>query len=214
MIANLTKNFFSSRNDRLVKHYQKEVKKINNLESHYEALNDKELQEAFEALKSQVQQSADPQEELQKVLFRSFAITREASKRILNMRHFDVQLIGGMVLHVGKIAEMKTGEGKTLVATLPVCLNAMTGESVHIVTVNDYLAKRDAETMRPLYEFLGFSVGVIVGGYYDDEDRLKQYACNIVYGTNNEFGFDYLRDNMKYDFQQKVQKHHYFSLIY
>ncbi len=213
MIANLTKNFFSSRNDRLVKHYQKEVKKINNLESHYEALNDKELQEAFEALKSQVQQSADPQEELQKVLFRSFAITREASKRILNMRHFDVQLIGGMVLHVGKIAEMKTGEGKTLVATLPVCLNAMTGESVHIVTVNDYLAKRDAETMRPLYEFLGFSVGVIVGGYYDDEDRLKQYACNIVYGTNNEFGFDYLRDNMKYDFQQKVQKHHYFAII-
>ncbi|MCH5322016.1 MAG: preprotein translocase subunit SecA [Helicobacter sp.] len=209
----LIKKIFNSKNDRLVGHYRKEIKNINSLESTYEKMNDEELKAAFSQLKSQVKSSSDPKKELDRVLYQSFAITREASKRTLGMRHFDVQLIGGMVLHQGNIAEMKTGEGKTLVATLPVCLNAMLGESVHIVTVNDYLAKRDAESMQPLYEFLGYSVGVIVGGIYDDNHRLEQYACDIVYGTNNEFGFDYLRDNMKYDYKQKVQKHHFFAIV-
>ncbi len=209
----LVKKIFNSKNDRLIGHYKKQIKKINALESKYTALSDEELKDAFQKLKNYVQDSKNPKEALDKVIFDSFAITREASKRVLNMRHFDVQLIGGMVLHEGKIAEMKTGEGKTLVATLPVCLNAMLGKSVHIVTVNDYLAQRDAETMRPLYEFLGYRVGLIVSKNYDDSHRLIQYSCDIVYGTNNEFGFDYLRDNMKYDFNQKVQKEHYFAIV-
>ena len=209
----LIKKILNSKNDRLVGHYKRQIKKINELESKYATLSDEELKNSFQELKNQVQASKNPQEELNKILYQSFAITREASKRVLNMRHFDVQLIGGMVLHEGKIAEMKTGEGKTLVATLPVCLNAMLGKGVHIITVNDYLAQRDAETMRPLYEFLGYSVGVIVSGIYDDSHRLAQYSCDITYGTNNEFGFDYLRDNMKYDFNQKVQKEHYFAIV-
>ncbi|WP_194145375.1 preprotein translocase subunit SecA [Helicobacter sp. MIT 05-5294] len=213
MILSLVKKIFSSKNDRLIGHYLKEIRKINALEETYQKLSDEELKNAFNSLKEQVKTSKDAKAELDKVLYDSFAITREASKRILNLRHFDVQLIGGIVLHEGKIAEMKTGEGKTLVATLPVCLNAMIGKSVHIVTVNDYLAQRDAELMRPLYEFLGYSVGVIVSGNYDDNERLKQYSSDIVYGTNNEFGFDYLRDNMKYDFNQKVQKHHHFAIV-
>ncbi|MCL9819475.1 preprotein translocase subunit SecA [Helicobacter colisuis] len=209
----LIKKILNSKNDRLIGHYKRQIKKINELESKYATLSDEELKNSFQELKNQVQASKNPQEELNKILYQSFAITREASKRVLNMRHFDVQLIGGMVLHEGKIAEMKTGEGKTLVATLPVCLNAMLGKGVHIITVNDYLAQRDAETMRPLYEFLGYSVGVIVSGIYDDSHRLAQYSCDITYGTNNEFGFDYLRDNMKYDFNQKVQKEHYFAIV-
>ncbi|MDY5616489.1 MAG: preprotein translocase subunit SecA [Helicobacter sp.] len=209
----LIKKILNSKNDRLVGHYKRQIKKINELESKYAALSDEKLKNSFQELKNQVQTSKNPQEELNKILYQSFAITREVSKRVLNMRHFDVQLIGGMVLHEGKIAEMKTGEGKTLVATLPVCLNAMLGKGVHIITVNDYLAQRDAETMRPLYEFLGYSVGVIVSGIYDDSHRLAQYSCDITYGTNNEFGFDYLRDNMKYDFNQKVQKEHYFAIV-
>lgn len=209
----LIKKILNSKNDRLVGHYKRQIKKINELESKYATLSDEELKNSFQELKNQVQESKNPQEELNKILYQSFAITREVSKRVLNMRHFDVQLIGGMVLHEGKIAEMKTGEGKTLVATLPVCLNAMLGKGVHIITVNDYLAQRDAETMRPLYEFLGYSVGVIVSGIYDDSHRLAQYSCDITYGTNNEFGFDYLRDNMKYDFNQKVQKEHYFAIV-
>ena len=213
MLSTIAKKIFSNKNDRLVRHYQKEIKKINDLESSYANLSDEALKEAFNALKKEVQDSKNQKEALNKVLPQSFAITREASKRVLGMRHFDVQLIGGMVLHNGCIAEMKTGEGKTLVATLPVCLNAMVNKSVHIVTVNDYLAKRDAETMRPLYEFLGYSVGIIIGGIYDDEERLAQYSCDITYGTNNEFGFDYLRDNMKYDASQKVQKNHHFAIV-
>ncbi|RAX53333.1 preprotein translocase subunit SecA [Helicobacter sp. 11-8110] len=209
----LIKKILNSKNDRLVGHYKRQIKKINELESKYATLSDEELKNSFQELKNQVQASKNPQEELNKILYQSFAITREVSKRVLNMRHFDVQLIGGMVLHEGKITEMKTGEGKTLVATLPVCLNAMLGKGVHIITVNDYLAQRDAETMRPLYEFLGYSVGVIVSGIYDDSHRLAQYSCDITYGTNNEFGFDYLRDNMKYDFNQKVQKEHYFAIV-
>lgn len=213
MILTLVKKIFSSKNDRLIRHYRKEIRKINSLEESYQKLSDEDLKAAFLQLKIQVQEAQDSQKALEEVLYDSFAITREASKRVLKLRHFDVQLIGGIVLHEGKIAEMKTGEGKTLVATLPVCLNAMVGKSVHIVTVNDYLAQRDAELMRPLYEFLGYSVGVIVGGNYDDNDRLQQYSSDIVYGTNNEFGFDYLRDNMKYDFHQKVQKTHHFAIV-
>lgn len=213
MLLTLAKKIFSNKNERLVGRYRKEVHKINALEENYQALNDAELQNAFFQLKEKVQSSDNPKSMLNNVLYEAFAITREASKRILNMRHFDVQLIGGIVLHEGKIAEMKTGEGKTLVATLPVCLNAMVGKSVHIITVNDYLAKRDAELMRPLYEFLGYSVGIVVSGNYEDTYRLEQYSCDIVYGTNNEFGFDYLRDNMKYDFNQKVQKNHYFAIV-
>ncbi|WP_299547759.1 preprotein translocase subunit SecA [uncultured Helicobacter sp.] len=213
MILELAKKVFSNKNDRLIGHYRKEIRKINALEENYQNLSDTELQTAFQTLKEQVQNADNPQSMLNKVLYDSFAITREASRRVLNMRHFDVQLIGGMVLHEGKIAEMKTGEGKTLVATLPVCLNAMIGKSVHIVTVNDYLAQRDAELMRPLYEFLGYSVGVVLSGNYDEANRLTQYSCDIVYGTNNEFGFDYLRDNMKYDYNQKVQKHHHFAIV-
>ena len=168
MILNLAKKIFSNKNDRLIGHYRKEVRKINDLEEKYKNLSDTELQEAFNTLKQKVQNAPEPKSFLNKVLHDSFAITREASRRVLNMRHFDVQLIGGMVLNEGKIAEMKTGEGKTLVATLPVCLNAMLKKSVHIVTVNDYLAQRDAELMRPLYEFLGYSVRIVLSGNYDE----------------------------------------------
>ncbi|MGA9352648.1 MAG: DEAD/DEAH box helicase, partial [Terriglobales bacterium] len=149
---------------------------------------------------------------LDEVLEEAFAVAREASRRVLNMRHFDVQLIGGMVLHEGKIAEMKTGEGKTLVATLPVYLNALSGRGVHVVTVNDYLAKRDSEWMGKLYSFLGLSVGVIVHDL-DDEERRAAYAADVTYGTNNEFGFDYLRDNMKFDLRDCVQRMHNFAIV-
>ena len=142
----------------------------------------------------------------------AFATVREAAKRTLGQRHFDVQLIGGMVLHEGKIAEMKTGEGKTLVATLPVYLNALAGSGVHVVTVNDYLAKRDAEWMGQIYGFLGLTIGVIVHGL-DDEQRKAAYACDVTYGTNNEFGFDYLRDNMKYRLEDMVQRGHIFAIV-
>ena len=213
MLVNFVKKIFRNKNDRLIGHYKKEIKKINALEAKYQALSDENLQKVFNSIKQQVQEAKNLESALIKALPHSFAITREASKRVLGMRHFDVQLIGGIALHEGKIAEMKTGEGKTLVATLPVCLNAMLGKGVHIVTVNDYLAQRDAETMRPLYEFLGYSVGIIIGGNYDDSNRLAQYSCDIVYGTNNEFGFDYLRDNMKYDYNQKVQKNHHFAIV-
>ncbi len=177
-------------------------------------MSDVELQNAFEELKKRVRSvEKDLQEKtLLEVLPESFAITREASKRILKMRHFDAQLIGGMVLNDGKIAEMKTGEGKTLVATLAVALNAMKSESVYVVTVNDYLAHRDSKEMEPLYQFLGYSVGTITASVRDDE-RLEIYSKDIVYGTNNEFGFDYLRDNMKYSLEHKVQKSHAFAIV-
>lgn len=178
-------------------------------------MSDVELQNAFEELKNRVRSvEKDLQEKtLLEVLPESFAITREASKRILKMRHFDVQLIGGMVLNDGKIAEMKTGEGKTLVATLAVALNALRGESVFVVTVNDYLAHRDSKEMEPLYHFLGYSVGTITASVRDDDERLEIYSKDIVYGTNNEFGFDYLRDNMKYSLEHKVQKSHAFAIV-
>ncbi|WP_420810252.1 preprotein translocase subunit SecA [Helicobacter jaachi] len=200
----------SSRNNKLIKHYRKEVQAINALESTYAKMSDEMLQNAFNELRGRIQSG---ESSLQAVLHQSFAITREASKRVLGMRHFDVQLIGGMVLNDGRIAEMKTGEGKTLVATLAVCLNALCGRGVHVVTVNDYLAQRDAKELEPLYNFLGFDVGIITSDVRDDNARLKAYACDVVYGTNNEFGFDYLRDNMKYDLSQKVQREHYFAII-
>ena len=152
------------------------------------------------------------QEVLEEILVEAFAVVREAGRRVLNMRHFDVQLIGGMVLHQGKISEMKTGEGKTLVATLPVYLNALSGRGVHVVTVNDYLAKRDSEWMGKLYRFLGLTVGVIVHDL-DDEERRAAYAADVTYGTNNEFGFDYLRDNMKFDIKDCVQRGHNFAIV-
>lgn len=209
MIKTIFGSLFGSRNDKLVRSYQKRVDAINTLESTFVALSDIELQERFAELKKCVRENG---ESLDSVLNESFAITREAAKRTLNMRHFDVQLIGAMALNDGRIAEMKTGEGKTLVATLAGTLNALAGDSVHIVTVNDYLANRDAQEMRPLYEFLGYSVGVITAGV-SEEERLSMYACDIVYGTNNEFGFDYLRDNMKYDLAQKVQKSHTYAIV-
>lgn len=201
---------FGTRNDKLIRFYQKRVNAINALESTYQSLSDEELKNRFQELKHRVREQG---ENLDSVLAESFAITREASKRVLNMRHFDVQLIGGMALHDGRIAEMKTGEGKTLVATLAVALNALGGDSVHVVTVNDYLAKRDASEMGALYEFLGYSVGIITAEIKDDGMRLSVYDNDIVYGTNNEFGFDYLRDNMKYDLAQKVQKSHAYAII-
>ncbi|GAA9524862.1 preprotein translocase subunit SecA [Helicobacter pylori] len=215
MIKAIIGKIIGTRNDRWIKQYKKKVLAINALEPTYEKMSDIELQNAFEELKNRVRSvEKDLQEKtLLEVLPESFAITREASKRILKMRHFDVQLIGGMVLNDGKIAEMKTGEGKTLVATLAVALNALKGESVYVVTVNDYLAHRDSKEMEPLYHFLGYSVGTITASVRDDDERLEIYSKDIVYGTNNEFGFDYLRDNMKYSLEHKVQKSHAFAIV-
>ncbi|GAA9358120.1 preprotein translocase subunit SecA [Helicobacter pylori] len=215
MIKAIIGKIIGTRNDRWIKQYKKKVLAINALEPTYEQMSDIELQNAFEELKKRVRSTEkDLQEKtLLEVLPESFAITREASKRILKMRHFDVQLIGGMVLNDGKIAEMKTGEGKTLVATLAVALNALKGESVYVVTVNDYLAHRDSKEMEPLYHFLGYSVGTITASVRDDDERLEIYSKDIVYGTNNEFGFDYLRDNMKYSLEHKVQKSHAFAIV-
>ncbi len=215
MIKAIIGKIIGTRNDRWIKQYKKKVLAINALEPTYEKMSDDELQNAFEELKNRVRSTEkDLQEKtLLEVLPESFAITREASKRILKMRHFDVQLIGGMVLNDGKIAEMKTGEGKTLVATLAVALNALKGESVFVVTVNDYLAHRDSKEMEPLYHFLGYSVGTITASVRDDDERLEIYSKDIVYGTNNEFGFDYLRDNMKYSLEHKVQKSHAFAIV-
>ncbi|WP_187946878.1 preprotein translocase subunit SecA [Helicobacter pylori] len=215
MIKAIIGKIIGTRNDRWIKQYKKKVLAINALEPTYEKMSDVELQNAFEELKKRVRSTEkDLQEKtLLEVLPESFAITREASKRILKMRHFDVQLIGGMVLNDGKIAEMKTGEGKTLVATLAVALNALKGESVYVITVNDYLAHRDSKEMEPLYHFLGYSVGTITASVRDDDERLEIYSKDIVYGTNNEFGFDYLRDNMKYSLEHKVQKTHAFAIV-
>lgn len=201
---------FGTQNDKIVKNYLKKVKNINQLEPKYEALDDEALKAAFETLKSEVK---DGTKTLNDVLYDSFAITREASKRTLGMRHHDVQMVGGLVLNDGNIAEMKTGEGKTLVATLAVVLNAMTGKGVHVVTVNDYLAKRDSQEMGKLYEFLGYSVGCITADIYDDMGRKAQYSADITYGTNNEYGFDYLRDNMKVRAEEKVQREHHFAIV-
>ena len=210
MIQQVLGKMFGTKNDRELKKYTKRVKKINALEPHYVALNDEELKDAFNDLKVSV---LSEEKSLDDVLVESFAITREAGKRVLNMRHFDVQLIGGMVLHEGRIAEMKTGEGKTLVATLAVILNAMNGKGVHVVTVNDYLASRDADEMSELYSFLGYTTGTIFETEYDPSVKREQYSSDITYGTNNEFGFDYLRDNMSYSREQMVQRSHPFVIV-
>nr|WP_103585893.1 preprotein translocase subunit SecA [Campylobacter concisus] len=210
MISSVFRKIFGTKNDREVKKYIKRVAQINALEPTYEKMSDDELKIKFNELKAQV---VEEKVTLDQILNDVFAIVREASKRVLKMRHFDVQLIGGMVLNEGRIAEMKTGEGKTLVATLPVILNAMSGKGVHVVTVNDYLAKRDATQMGELYNFLGLSVDVILSGGYDDEVRQAAYNADITYGTNSEFGFDYLRDNMKFEAVQKVQRGHNFVIV-
>ena len=209
MFGALAKTLFGSANDRRVKGYRPRVAAINAMEKELEALSDDALRARTETFKAQV---AAGEKSLDDLLVPAFATVREAAKRALGQRPFDVQLIGGMVLHDGDIAEMKTGEGKTLVATLPVYLNALAGKGVHVVTVNDYLAKRDAEWMGQIYRFLGLTVGIIVHGL-DDEQRKASYACDITYGTNNEFGFDYLRDNMKYEFAQMCQRGHAFAIV-
>ena len=208
MLTQLAKKVFGSRNDRLLKQYRKTVEKINALEAEMQALDDAALQAKTAEFKQRIADGAD----LDSLLPEAFAVCREASKRVLGMRHFDVQLIGGMVLHYGKIAEMRTGEGKTLVATLPVYLNALSGDGVHVVTVNDYLAQRGAATMEPLYNFLGLQVGVIISDL-EPFHRQNAYAADITYGTNNEFGFDYLRDNMVTDQYDKVQRELNFAVV-
>ncbi|MBY0382171.1 MAG: preprotein translocase subunit SecA [Xanthobacteraceae bacterium] len=208
MIGALARKLFGSANDRRVKAYQGRVNAINDLETELAALSD----DALKARTAEFKQQLADGKTLDDLLIPAFATVREASKRALGMRHFDVQLIGGMVLHEGDIAEMKTGEGKTLVATLPVYLNALAGKGVHVVTVNDYLAKRDASWMGQIYGFLGLSTGIIVHGL-DDAQRQAAYACDITYGTNNEYGFDYLRDNMKYRLEDMVQRGHFFGIV-
>jgi preprotein translocase subunit SecA len=201
---------FGTKNDKEVKKYMKRVVQINALEDKYSSMSDEELQESIATIKENIQNNS---QSLDDALNDVFAITREAGKRVLNMRHYDVQLIGGLVLNDSRIAEMKTGEGKTLVATLPVVLNALVGRGVHVVTVNDYLAQRDADELAPLYNFLGLSVGALTNDIPDEEMRKEQYNCDITYGTNNEYGFDYLRDNMAYNLDDKVQRDHYFVIV-
>jgi preprotein translocase subunit SecA len=208
MLDTLIKKFVGSTNDREVKKIQPVVQKINELEPRISSLTDEQLRSKTAEFKQRFENG----ESLDELLPEAFAVVREAGKRTLNMRHFDVQLIGGVVLHQGRIAEMKTGEGKTLVATLPAYLNAIEGKGVHVVTVNDYLARRDAEWMGRLYKFLGMSVGVIQHGL-DDDQRRQSYGSDITYGTNNEFGFDYLRDNMKFDLAHCVQRGHHYGIV-
>src|SRR6266550_3436784 len=190
------------------KGYAQRVDRINAFEPEMELLTDEELRQEAEKLRERARDG----ETLDDLLYESFALTREASKRTLGLRHFDVQMIGGMVLHDGSIAEMKTGEGKTLTATLPIVLNSLGGKSVHLVTVNDYLARRDAEWMRPIYEMLGVSVGVIQSEERDDQKH-EAYATDVVYGTNSEFGFDYLRDNLAVSVEDKYQRGHPYAIV-
>jgi preprotein translocase subunit SecA len=208
MIGAVARKLFGSSNDRRIRTYRPRVEEINALEQELEALSDEALRARTDEFKKQLAAGAT----IDDILVPAFATVREAGKRALGQRHFDVQLIGGMVLHEGRIAEMKTGEGKTLVATLPVYLNALTASGVHVVTVNDYLAKRDSEWMGQIYRFLGLTVGVIVHGL-DDVERKKQYDCDVTYGTNNELGFDYLRDNMKYRLEDMVQRGHAYAIV-
>src|SRR5258707_544784 len=208
MIDSLLAKVFGTKNEREVKAMLPVVAQINELEPAMRELSDIDLAAKTIEFKERLAQGAT----LDDLLVEAFAVVREAGRRVLNMRHFDVQLIGGMVLHNGKIAEMKTGEGKTLVATLPSYLNALAGNGVHVVTVNDYLARRDSEWMGRLYKFLGLQVGVIVHDL-DDQERKDAYAADITYGTNNEFGFDYLRDNMKFDLKDCVQRGHNFAIV-
>src|SRR5689334_10914836 len=208
MIGNLLAKVFGTKHDREMKTLVPEVQRINALAGQMEQLSDDALRGKTAEFRARLAKG----ETLDDILPEAFAVAREAGRRVLNMRHFDVQLIGGMVLHSGKIAEMKTGEGKTLVATLPAYLNALEGKGVHVVTVNDYLARRDSEWMGRLYNYLGLTVGVIVHDLTDQE-RKAAYGADITYGTNNEFGFDYLRDNMKFNLNDCVQRGHNFAIV-
>ncbi len=208
MIKSLLSKIVGTKHDRDMKVLQPLVDKINSYESSFQALSDDQLKAKTPEFKSRLEKG----ETLDALLPEAFAVCREASKRVLGMRHYDVQLIGGIVLHQGKISEMKTGEGKTLVATLPVYLNALSGKGVHVVTVNDYLARRDSEWMGRIYKFLGLSVGIIVHDL-SDRQRKESYGSDITYGTNNEFGFDYLRDNMKFRLEDYVQREFNFAIV-
>ena len=208
MLAALAESVFGSANTRYLKRLEKKVSQINALEPELSALSDDALRSRTENLRTRHEAG----ETLDELLCEAFAVVREAAKRTLGQRHFDVQLLGGMVLHEGAIAEMKTGEGKTLVATLPVYLNALGGQGVHVVTVNDYLAQRDARWMGQVYEFLGLTVGCIIHGL-DDLERQQAYAADVTYGTNNEFGFDYLRDNMKFRLEDMAQRKFNFAIV-
>ena len=209
-MLNVFSKVFGTRNDRVVKKYKNIANEITNLEAIYSKLSDDELKAKFNEFKKEVQ---NDEKSLDSVLKDVFAITREASVRSLGLRPYDVQLIGAMVLNDGNIAEMKTGEGKTLVGSIAVCLNALSGKGVHVVTVNDYLASRDANELKPLYEFLGYSVGALSDAVRDDDTRREQYSCDITYGTNSSYGFDFLRDNMVYDLKEKVQRGHHFVIV-
>ena len=208
MLNSLLAKVIGSQNERYLKKTDPVIEKINSLESRFSGLSDEELK----AMTPEFRKRNSAGESLDELLPEVFAVVREASRRTVGMRHYDVQLIGGKVLHEGKIAEMKTGEGKTLVATLAVYLNAIPGKGVHLVTVNDYLARRDAEWMSPIYEFLGMKVGFIQHDM-PESDRKEAYLADITYGTNNEFGFDYLRDNMKYALEDCVQRSHSFAIV-
>ena len=208
MIGGVLKKVFGSANDRMLARLKGEVDAINAFEPKVQKLSD----EALKAQTDKFRERIKAGETLDKIMVEAFATVREAAIRTLGQRHFDVQLLGGMVLHQGKISEMRTGEGKTLVATLPVYLNALMGQGVHVVTVNDFLAQRDARWMGQVYEFLGLTVGCIIHGL-DDSERREQYACDITYGTNNEFGFDYLRDNMKFSLDEMVQREFNFAIV-
>src|ERR687896_932017 len=208
MFGGFAKAIFGSSIDRYVRSLRKIVDQINALEPTISAMTDEELKNQTVILRGRLDDGAT----LDDILPEAFATVREAAKRTLGQRHYDVQLIGGIVLHRGEIAEMRTGEGKTLVATLPVYLNALEGKGVHVITVNDYLARRDAEWMGRIYRFLGLSVGVIQHEL-NDQERQVAYGSDITYGTNNEFGFDYLRDNMKFDLSQFVQRGHHFAIV-
>lgn len=204
----IAKKIFGSVNERVIRKIYQDVEKINKLETDIAKLSDDELKNKTLEFKKRLAGG----ETMDHILHEAFAVVREAGKRVLNMRHFDVQLVGGIILHQGKIAEMKTGEGKTLVATLPCYLNALTGKNVMVVTVNDYLAKRDSAWMGKIHESLGLTVGCITNDT-DDEQRKEAYACDITYATNNELGFDYLRDNMKFDLEDMVQRDHFFAIV-
>ena len=208
MFSALAKGLFGDANDREVKKARPQIKAINDAEAEMQALSDDKLKAQTEVLRKRLAQGETEDD----ILIDAFATVREAAKRTLGQRHFDVQLMGGIVLHEGRISEMKTGEGKTLVATLPVYLNALSGKGVHVVTVNDYLASRDAGWMGQVYEFLGLTVGCIVAGL-DDAERRAAYGCDVTYGTNNEFGFDYLRDNLKFSLEEMVQRDHHFAIV-
>jgi len=208
MFGAIARRLFGTANERIVKGLKKDVEAINALEAAMIPLSDDELRGKTEEFRARLADGID----LDDLMVEAFAVVREAAKRVLGQRHFDVQLMGGMVLHNGKIAEMRTGEGKTLVATLPVYLNALTGAGVHVVTVNDYLAMRDAEWMGRVYRFLGLTVGIIHHGL-DDDQRRTAYACDVTYGTNNELGFDYLRDNMKFRLEEMVHRPFNYAIV-